>query len=115
MASGTVFFSFYPNNSETVPDNSCASVLTVAQLHMQKYGTAGWSAISCSADPVKAATVINWKNLNSVSTWSIKSISATPAPVINFSETVSSTLIITCFFVLLYFIGFHTGSQNGNR
>lgn len=114
MASGTVVFSMAPQFPEAVPDSSCSSVRLVAYQHNEKYGGTGWTPISCSTDPVNAGTIIYWAKGTSHGTWSVNSITATPsAPAIDNSGLVS--LIITCSFIFLFFIGFHTGSQNGNR
>jgi hypothetical protein len=120
MASGTVVFSYVPGTPQTVPDNSCASVRGAAQKHNYLFGSSLWQTSGCSADPVVPGSSIVWFNSASPSqvvTWSVLSISATPTgpdPTTPIDLDPLISVVIACFIVLLFFIGYGTG-LNVNR
>jgi hypothetical protein len=115
MAAGTVVFSFIPGTPQSVPDNSCASVLVAARKHNDIFGSATWKPSSCSTDPVNTGTSIFWFNTlapTQTGAWTISSISATPTgpdPTTPIDLDPLISVVIACFIVLLFFIGYGTG------
>jgi hypothetical protein len=118
MSAGTVTFSYLSSTPVPLINNSCLAVRSAALQHYNNnMGSPSWSPVSCSTDPVIVGTVINWANGMQAATWTVMTISATTETTdlnkVDFDPLIS--VIIPCFFILLFFVGFHTGTQNGNR
>ncbi len=82
MASGTV--SDPQGRSWPAASNSCSDVRAAfTQAHVQ-LGYPSYSAVSCSADPVKAGTVVTFSPSGQ---WTVSAITATAAPTGGTSDT----------------------------
>lgn len=116
MSSGTLELSSNPGIQYSVNSNSCADVSTIANAQ----ATPGWTVFQCSPDPVVNGSLLYFKNPSFPQTvyWTVKNITATAdlpseSPSFDFQPLIGT--VIVCSFVLLFFLGFHSGVSHGNR
>lgn len=100
----------------TVSDNSCAS----ARIAVESFYSGSWKVNSCSTDPVNNGTQLNLQHVlsGSLTKWTVTGTTASgstdPTDPTN-SGSINIEVMLLIAFIFLFFIGFHTGTQNGNR
>lgn len=100
----------------TVSDNSCAS----ARIAVESFYSGSWKLISCTSEPVKTGSQLNLSHVlsGSLTKWTVTGTTATGQtnsidPSTSGNINIEAMFLIA--FIFLFFIGFHTGTQNGNR
>lgn len=100
----------------TVSNNSCAS----ARIAVESFYSGSWKLNSCSTDPVKTGTQLNLSHVlsGSLTKWTVTGTTAsglTDTTDPTSSGNINIEVMFLIAFIFLFFLGFHTGTQNGNR
>ena len=93
----------------------CATVKDSFNNWISTVSVSTYRAVSCSSDPIKTGKIITAKVnfTGSTSNYTITSISEILDPT--GAEAMDYSVFIVIAYVVLFFIGFHSGVSHGNR